>query len=71
MIIWETEKKPSGTPILAKLTKEFCCGHDHAYEVLHYNEKDGYYYDNGCEEIPYGAIEKWSLIEGTEDRLWE
>lgn len=64
MIIWETEKKPIGTTILAKLTKEFCGGHDHGYEVLHYNEKFEYYYDNGGEEIPYGAIEKWSLIEG-------
>ena len=62
MIEWNTDK-PQGDIIVAKLTEDFCDRKD-CYEVLRFASKPyPHYYDNNCEEVPYGAIEKWALIK--------
>ena len=62
MIEWRTDK-PQGYIIVAKITESFCHAED-CYEVLHFASKPyPHYMDDGWDEIPYSAIEKWALIK--------
>lgn len=62
MIEWRTDK-PQGDIIVAKVKEDFCYKKD-CYEVLHYVPMPyPHYSDAWCEEVPYSAIEKWSLIK--------
>lgn len=51
--------KPTARHIVARLIEGF----GGRLELLHFAEKPyPHYYDEGGEEIPYGAIEKWQEI---------
>jgi len=61
MIEWRTDK-PTGSIILAKIAESFCYDKNR-YAVLRFREYPYQHYSEDCDEIPYSAIEKWTLIE--------
>ena len=61
-LLWSRNKPNGKAKIICAKLIGFGIG-EHTYEVLYWNERKNLWYNCSGEEIPYGMIDEWIVIE--------